>query len=364
MVSQNIENSETIENRNSGLDLLRVLSMLMIVTLHYLAKGGVLWNTTEWTLNWFLIWIIEAFCYTSVNCYVLISAYFLSASERKFNRKKLLELLVTMWVYSIGISVILAITGKTSFSIKDIICCLFPFVSKSYWFMNVYILLYILHPYLNKLIAQMDQKEYWRLLVVLVSFFSLAQSVIPFTEWTLDETHGYGILWFTTLYFVGGYIRKYQIHSFFGRTISLFVLGGGICCIGRIVLLYLTSSIGRGEEYVDIWYAYNSIPVFLGSLGLFLFFLNVRTRNWMRGKCVGVFTKGTLGVYLLHEQYKLRQILWKDLLHVDWFYNSWIQLLHIMISVLAVYCIGIFVDACKRKLFGVIKKTNRGGEFV
>lgn len=360
MVPQNTENHETIENRNSGLDLLRVISMLMIVTLHYLAKGGVLWNTTAWTPNWFIIWIIEAFCYTSVNCYVFISAYFLSASDKKLNRKKVLELLTTMWLYSIGLAVILGISGKASFNIKDIICSVFPFVSKSYWFMNVYILLYILHSYLNKLIAQMDQREYRRLLAILIVFFSLAQSVIPFTDWTLDETHGYGIIWFVTIYFVGGYIRKYQIRSSAGRAMGLFVLGGLLCCICRTTLLFLTNYIGKGEEYVDIWYAYNSIPVFLSSLGLFLVFLNVRTRNWMRGKFITVFTQGTLGVYLFHEQYKLRQILWKDLLHADWFYNSWIQFLHMIISVLAVYCIGIFIDAGRRKLFGLIKKTNRG----
>jgi surface polysaccharide O-acyltransferase-like enzyme len=215
------------KDRNIGLDLLRIISMLMIVSLHYLGKGGVLWNTTEGSLSWGIVWLVEAFCYTSVNCYVFISAYFLSASDKKIKLSKVVELLVTMLFYSIGLTVILGVTGKANFNIKDILCSVFPFLTKSYWFMNVYILLYILHPYLNKLIGQMEQKEYRRLLIIMLVFFSLAQSILPFIDWTLDETRGYGILWFVTLYFVSGYIRKYQINISSGQSIGLFVAGGG-----------------------------------------------------------------------------------------------------------------------------------------
>lgn len=152
------------KNRNIGLDLLRIISMLMIVTLHYLAKGGFLWNTDPNTFLWYFVWFIEALCLISVNCYVLISAYFL-ADSKQTKIKKVIELWLEMLFYSVGISAILVLLGQP-LSIKDIIYTIFPFATKSYWFINTYILLYLLHPFINKVVWSINKKEFQRLLTI------------------------------------------------------------------------------------------------------------------------------------------------------------------------------------------------------
>ena len=54
--------------------------MLMIVTLHFLGKGGVLNAPLDSTRHIFG-WAIESVCIVAVNCYVLISGYFLETVE-------------------------------------------------------------------------------------------------------------------------------------------------------------------------------------------------------------------------------------------------------------------------------------------
>lgn len=195
------------KERNVGLDLLRIVSMLMIVTLHYLDKGGALWQTERNTFLWYFIWLLRALCLVSVNCYVLISAYFLTSSK-EIKLIKIVELLTEMWTYSIGILFIFFLVG-VPISVSDIIYACFPFITKRYWFINTYILMYLLHPFLNKIIWNINKKEFKRLLIILIMFFSFEQSILPLPEMTLDATGGYGILWFVVLYFTAAYIKRF-----------------------------------------------------------------------------------------------------------------------------------------------------------
>lgn len=66
------------KKRQLNYELLRILAMLMIVSLHYLSKGGILGEPAraDMTTAGYTAWLIEAFCIVAVNVYVLISGYF------------------------------------------------------------------------------------------------------------------------------------------------------------------------------------------------------------------------------------------------------------------------------------------------
>lgn len=87
----------TTKQRDYALDLLRILSMIMIVTLHSGSHGGYM-DSPDTIIN---IWqrLINALCLCSVNIFVLISGYFL-VFER-FRLSKLLKLCTEVWFYSI-----------------------------------------------------------------------------------------------------------------------------------------------------------------------------------------------------------------------------------------------------------------------
>ena len=61
--------------RNIGIDLLKIVSMLMIVTLHMLGHGGVLDNMPPMSRCYQVAWLIEIACYGAVNCYALASGF-------------------------------------------------------------------------------------------------------------------------------------------------------------------------------------------------------------------------------------------------------------------------------------------------
>ena len=99
-----------MKKREANFELLRIVAMLMIITLHYLDKGGILPKPdSAFGLPGFLAWALEAFCVSAVNVYVLISAYFLAESE--YRPMRAVKLWIEVLFYSIGIAVILIVAG-------------------------------------------------------------------------------------------------------------------------------------------------------------------------------------------------------------------------------------------------------------
>ncbi|WP_353885604.1 acyltransferase family protein [uncultured Veillonella sp.] len=83
------------------MELLRIFAMLMIVGMHYMNFGGILWsNDINSITNRRIAWLLEAFCFVAVNCYVLVSGYFL-VQTKKFEWRKALKLWCHVTIYTI-----------------------------------------------------------------------------------------------------------------------------------------------------------------------------------------------------------------------------------------------------------------------
>ena len=81
-----IKNSE-IKERNYGIDLLRIVTMFMIVNLHVFWYGGILKSENLYFLSakYNIVWILEIICYVAVNCYALISGFVGIESRYKYS---------------------------------------------------------------------------------------------------------------------------------------------------------------------------------------------------------------------------------------------------------------------------------------
>ena len=88
--------------RDTSLDLLRIISMIMVVCLHTVGWGGLVEGALiPGTGNWYLGNAMQALSLQAVNCFVLISGYFLCTSQFRLGK------LVSTWVqavfYSVGV---------------------------------------------------------------------------------------------------------------------------------------------------------------------------------------------------------------------------------------------------------------------
>ena len=351
------------KSRQLNMEVLRIVAMLMIITLHYLDKGGVLKEfELKMGLNRNLAWIIEALCMGSVNVYVLISGYFLSKSE--FKVKKVIKLWAQILFYSWIITAVFAIATKGHLGlangIYDVIPLVMPVTGSHYWFATVYMLLYLFFPFLNKGIDAMDKKQLKGIIIAAIAVFSVWNTILPFTQ-PLTDLEGMDICWFACLYLVAAYIRKYPEDFKLNRWIYLLIsFVSAICAfvLGKGLLL-IDLYVGKLGGYAKNFYPYNSLFIFIASVCLFLFALKHETKapKWL-ASVILFASQGTFGVYLLHE-HKLLRYLWPKWFNVEAVSGTPLFILHLLGTILAIFVVGILIDFVRRLLFGLFIKEKK-----
>ena len=191
--------------RNYGIDLLRMILMLMVVILHVLGHGGVLDATTPLSAKYCVSWLIESFAYCAVNCYALISGYVY------FNGKYRFSSMARMWLqallYSLGIAVCVWILKPDTFSVRDLISFLLPVSRGMWWYLSAYVGLFLLIPFLNAGINAFTEKQTKIYLLVLFFVFTVVPTFVRKDTFTTNS--GYSTFWLAYLYVIGACIKKY-----------------------------------------------------------------------------------------------------------------------------------------------------------
>ncbi len=328
------------KTRNIGLDMLRIVAMLMIVCLHILLKGDFINSENIKYCN--AISFLEVICIVAVNCYVLITGFFQVKSEIKMN--KIVKIWVKTLFYSISIYIILLIVGKADFSIIDGIKSFFPVVTNHYWFITTYLVLYMISPFINKMINQLNKNEFKKLLIILIIIFCLLTSILP-NEFLLDGTGGHGIIWFVILYLVGAYIRLYLKTNLYNNKRNL--LGYLLITIFSYFLLLTIIYICNTLNIKDLSgkvYAYNFVTTFIASVFLFLYFKNLNIKNDIIIKIISRVAPLTFGVYLIHDHSVLAPKLYLEILNLDYWWNNELQFIIIPCVAIGIFVICIIIE--------------------
>ena len=119
------------KSRNVNMDLLRIVSMLLIVFLHSIDHSGVLENAENCGMAmYFYVRFTYMLCQVCVNSYVMLSGYFLVTS--KFRLKKLVTLWMEAAFYSVVIRLIFMLAGARPFSIVSLVSCFAPILTGRY----------------------------------------------------------------------------------------------------------------------------------------------------------------------------------------------------------------------------------------
>lgn len=345
-----------VKSRQSNMELLRVVAMLMIITLHYLDKGEVLPDFSGMnTFNHYISWLLEAFCFVAVNIYVLISGYFLTTSKFTFKKLALLwgQILFYSWVIG-GIFLLTGMAGEDATSLYELIFVALPVTAGHYWFATIYVLLFAVSPFLNAAIEKMSKQQHRICIAVLVTIFSLWNTILPMTI-PLADGEGMDIAWFVCLYVIAAYLRKYPEDR--KRKGYFYVLAYVLCSVlvfgAGLALLFVDSVTGKLGGYATNWYAYNSFPVLVGSVCLFVAFTKLEIKSGSIGKVINMLAGATFGVYLIHEHRYLRY-LWQQWLGVEQSASQPWMILHLLGSVLLVFAVCAVVELVRKWLFSLV----------
>ena len=341
-----------MKKRMANIELLRVLSMLMVVMLHFLGKGELLPTLTgNMDATGYVAWFMESLCIVAVNVYMLISGYFLV--ETSFKLGRLLSLMLQVIFYSVLVPVVLVCTGVLelgNISFYQLLQYVFPTLMEQYWFVTAYVLMYLLSPFLGAAVHHMSKRKLEIALGLLLAVMSLSKSILP-VQLEMDR-FGYDALWFVTVYLVAAYIRLYGI-PFFGsgkKSFAMYLLGGtGIYALTMLLHMVCVRT-GALEFFVDVAYEYNHIFNLFAAVALFYAFLHLELPEGKLAKAICKLGGLSFGVYLLHEQIEIRY-LWPKWLGAEQVSNIGQLLLTSLVAVLVVFVAGVAIDALRQMIF-------------
>lgn len=323
--------------RESNIELLRIVSMIMIIGLHYFngSMGGALKYTNSGGVNWYIIRFIESMFIMSVNIFVLITG-FCMINKKEVRLKKIIDLYIKLTILNVFIYITFIILKIETFSVKLLIKNSLPLLYSEYWFFKIYIALFLLIPFINSLLTRLDEREYKRLLIILIVVFSIYDSIM--TNKVVNDG-GYGIVNFIVIYTIGGYIRLHYKN----RRSSLFWSSGymlfSIITFGSIFIPIINNNSCN----------YNFITNILGAVCLFNAFNKLKIRNNFINKIAssifGIFILH-LNPYLLNIQYKIAKT------HLFW--NSKYMIIHFLITCISIFFIFVLLDKITEKIINLI----------
>lgn len=346
-----------MKQRLSNIELLRIISMLMIITLHLLSFGGLLNTYNSFSARAVCVWLVESLCFVAVNCYVLISGYFLVDSNFKF--KKLFNIWIEVLFYSLLIYVALLLTNKVNFGYKAFLKSLFPIILRNYWFVTVYMVLYILSPFLNKLIHSLNKQQYFYLILIILVLFSLWSTIIPPAD-TINYGGSYSISWFICLYLISGYLKLFYSNKQINK--SLCILVYLIASIINVVAYFVIKALNINLILPDFLYNYYSITVLISAISLFLFFKNLSIKSKFIDRTINFFAPATFAIYLIHENPNIRGVLWENFYFVS--NEPFIKMLFLIIIIpILLFVLFAVMDKIRVVLFNFIRKIMPNNKF-
>lgn len=341
--------------RMVNFELLRILAMVMVIIMHFLAHGNYL-PALDAPLDGIKILggILEAFCLVAVNTYVFISGYF--GVKSTFKPGKAVGLLCQIWFYALLVPAVFLLLGVPTAvqaqGIYGLVQYIFPIETEHYWFATSYFMLYLLSPVLNAAARNLSERQLRIVIGGLLILFSLIKSISP-VVFAFDR-YGYDLPWFICVYLTAAYFGMYGGGFFEKRGWSVYA---GSCLAGFLINLGMWFLSQRWESfgyYFTVPFHYNFVFCLTGAIGLFYGFSRISIKEGHLADAIRKMGSLCFGVYLLHEHIDMRSFWYgwlAGILNPGGGYGIGIFLKELLACVVILFAAGIVIDWLRSMLF-------------
>lgn len=344
--------SKPQKQRSSNLELYRIIVMLLIVAHHYVVLSGLtgtdgVLQNNPFSVNSIYLYLFGMWGKTGINCFLLITGYFMCTSNISW--RKFVKLYLWILTYSIGLALLFMILGKEPLSIKTFTQFI-PFtIIHSGNFVSAFMAWWLFIPFLNVLVNNISQTQHKRLIALTVLIFS----IYPFVPKILyiDDNP---ICWFSTLYFIASYIRKYPEAIYKSKSCRFWCLATVSLIIISMLSVIAILWIGvKMDKVLPQYYMVSDSDkplALLVAVSSFMWFKNIKIGY---SKIINILGGASFGVLLIHSgSWSMINWLWKDTIDCVGHYS--LPLYQLIIysvgCVFAIYIVCATIDYMRLKL--------------
>lgn len=339
-------------DRQYGIDLLRIISMLFVMLLHTLGHGGILKSVSTLSPNYIVAWSLETIAYCAVNCFVLITGYI--GARRKPRYSNLINLWFQVLFYSACISGLFFV--RKHIAVTAVIKSFFPVTTSQYWFFTAYFGMMLLSPLFNCLIESIKSKE----LLIKYSIALFCFTILPCINGALFGLNGgYSAFWFCVLYITGGIIRHFRLFSDIESKVLIGSIIGLTCItiISHMVIAQITTNWFGEEKYSGVLIRYTSPTIFLISVLFLELFSRIDVKKLK--KIVSFIAPLSFGAYLIQDNNYVREFIIKNRFANLASCNPLVLLGGALGIAVITFAICIMIDYLRLSLFNFLKVKRR-----
>lgn len=330
-----------------GLDLLKIIAMFMIITLHTLGHGGIVWNKNLEGINYDIAWLLEIMSFCAVNCYAMISGYVGINSRIRYY--KLIYFWLQVAFSGLFITFLFSIYHPEWVNINNWKDVIFPIYRKVYWYMTAYFGLFLLLPIINSginaLLPQQRKLAFYTIIffLIILPFFSGQDLFL--------SMNGYSLIWLLFCYILGAFLAKECLFSMQSKVVLFFIY---LLCV--LLTAYL-----KKYQYIN-WVHYTSPTILFCGISLVVLFSKVDFKKLWIIKLIKYIAGLTLGIYIFHEYPLIRTFYIQDqaLKYFNFEPISFISAILGMVS--TIFLCGLLFDACRKWIFdkfGIAEKLAK-----
>lgn len=316
------------KTRNSGIELFRILCLILIFWMHGSSNAGE--NAAG---TWMRIFT-ETIGNMGVSCFILITGYF----GLRLNGRKLIKLDL-MLVFYCWIGLFFQLLWGAEIEMETKLTYIFPVIGKRSWYFTCYFVLALLSPFLNEMIEKMTQTRLRQLILTMLLIFS---GVTTFCFYDIMDDGGKGIIHMILMYLIGRYIglyldkKEYQTRKLAGVFAGVLLLNFALNTALYVVTGSVQSRFARD----------NTLFTIAEAVCAFLIFKNIRFEN----KFINAAAVHVPAVFI--AEWTLRGLLWNYLIpYLEWVDQVWYVPFMLLIAVLLVV-MGSIINVIRIKLFG------------
>lgn len=306
-------------NRQSNIEALRLLSMLMVLNLHSF-WGYDHGNGIGQVLDFFR----ESSSICAVNVFLLISGYF----GIRWKWKSFYNLVFQIFFYGFGVYIVACAIGVIDFSIKGFlsnVTCTY-----THWsFIKHYILLYFFSPLLNAFTEKVSNKQLLLFIVVMMICENFISRDNRFTNYCL--MYLIGKLLYRTDSVTKMSINPAKLYWFITCAITFFAY-----------FFYAYTPINTAERMCNfvLGYDYAAPLVIIQAICIFLVFARLQFRS----KIVNWCASSSLAIFLIHMHPSIAGIGYYAI--TEYFYSMpiWQHIASLLLLIIVVFGGSILID--------------------
>lgn len=330
--------------RNSNVELLRLVAMLLVVANHFATHGGISLGVTGTAVTGKLFFSQVLACCgkLGVDIFVIISSWFMYGKQLSWYRVRSLWLPAWFW----GVAIFAALPLLSGhYGLNFFLVSFFPVVHNSYWFVTNILVLSMAAPFLSEALQGTSVRTHGLFSLGLVTAYSVIPTVLLMPGYAGRSYFGYSdMLWFLILFVGTAWLKRADVI----RRLKPAVVATSVLIALASTLAYVygcdwVMATGHKGWNWTLWRQMNSLPMLVVALGSFVLALRLPVFS---NAIVNFLAAGSYGVYLISDNRLLVRTLWLKWVNVPSLYRADDYCGKAVISIAVVFLASLLLSSC------------------